>query len=71
VSTKTANYCVYRLSAFRQDGGMTKQNTTARPWTAAEDAILGTNTLVKIAANLNRPTSQIQKRMKQLGVRNR
>lgn len=47
---------------------MTKQNTTARPWTAAEDAILGTNTLVKIAANLNRPTSQIQKRMKQLGV---
>ncbi|HEL7749747.1 TPA: hypothetical protein UL761_001281 [Stenotrophomonas maltophilia] len=47
---------------------MTKHTITARPWTAAEDAILGTNTLVKVAAALNRPTSQIQKRMKQLGV---
>jgi len=49
---------------------MTKHNTTDRPWTVAEDAVLGTNTLVKVAASLNRPTSQIQKRMKQLGVPN-
>lgn len=40
------------------------------PWTPEEDAILGTDTLVKISARLGRPISQIQKRMKQLGVPN-
>ena len=37
-------------------------------WTPEEDAILGTDSLAKISVRLNRPTSQIQKRMKELGI---
>lgn len=37
-------------------------------WTSEEDSVLGTDTLVKVSARLHRPTSQIRKRMKELGV---
>lgn len=45
-----------------------KPTVVTPPWTPEEDAILGTGSLAKVSVRLSRPTSQIQKRMKELGI---
>lgn len=50
-------------------GSKRRQPTVVTPpWTPEEDAILGTDSLAKVSVRLSRPTSQIQKRMKELGI---